>query len=448
MSNIKTTKTTKTKKFLKTNVYKEALSRLKFIFNEFRTIQISFSGGKDSGVLLELVLEYIKEYKPSNNIVLYTLDYEAGYEQTVEYVNYMIEKCKDYMEIYNVCLPIKAQNAVSINKDYWRPWDYNQKEIWVRELPKNAVHDKNNDFDFDYKKLTDYEFNAKFSEYISKKYKSEVAVLVGVRADESLNRQRIFYNDKNKYKSKKYSTLLFEEPYISYAFYPIYDWEVKSIWKYNALKKVKYNSLYDLMYYANVPVSMMRVASPFNDCAVNSLKLFKSINPTMWGKMIGRVEGVNTAAIYGDTSVYGWKDIKLPKNHTWETYTNFLLGTLDESTRNKYLEKFNKSIEFWKTKGAALNEETVQELKRVKMKFTNHGPINKTSNKDVITFEYYPDELKIKNWRAIGSWKRFSVAILKNDISCKTLGFSPNKEQNDIRKDTEKMLKQFNKEEK
>ena len=44
------------KQHLKQNVYEAFLERLKFIFEEFDNIYISFSGGKDSGLLLNLVL--------------------------------------------------------------------------------------------------------------------------------------------------------------------------------------------------------------------------------------------------------------------------------------------------------------------------------------------------------------------------------------------------------
>ena len=46
------------KQHLKQNVYEAFLERLKFIFEEFDNIYISFSGGKDSGLLLNLVLDY------------------------------------------------------------------------------------------------------------------------------------------------------------------------------------------------------------------------------------------------------------------------------------------------------------------------------------------------------------------------------------------------------
>ena len=42
------------------NVYELAQERLELIFREFDTICVSFSGGKDSGVLLNLCIDYIR----------------------------------------------------------------------------------------------------------------------------------------------------------------------------------------------------------------------------------------------------------------------------------------------------------------------------------------------------------------------------------------------------
>ena len=40
------------------NVYEALMDRFKLLFEEFDNIYVSFSGGKDSGLLLNLVLDY------------------------------------------------------------------------------------------------------------------------------------------------------------------------------------------------------------------------------------------------------------------------------------------------------------------------------------------------------------------------------------------------------
>lgn len=42
------------------NVYELAQERLRMIFNEFDNVYVSFSGGKDSGILLNMCIDYIR----------------------------------------------------------------------------------------------------------------------------------------------------------------------------------------------------------------------------------------------------------------------------------------------------------------------------------------------------------------------------------------------------
>ena len=60
--------------------------------------------------------------------------------------------------------------------------------------------------------------------------------------------------------------------------------------------------------------------------------------------MIGRVNGVGFAGLYGGTSAPGWQSVKLPQGMTWKSYMEFLLGTLPEKTREGYLQKLSVSI--------------------------------------------------------------------------------------------------------
>ncbi len=44
------------------NVYERTQQRLKTVFDLFDNIYVSFSGGKDSGVLLNLCIDYIRRH--------------------------------------------------------------------------------------------------------------------------------------------------------------------------------------------------------------------------------------------------------------------------------------------------------------------------------------------------------------------------------------------------
>ena len=124
------------KQHLKQNVYEAFLERLKFIFEEFDNIYISFSGGTDSGLLLNLVLDYRDRCFPQKALGVFHQDFEAQYTVTTEYVERTFERIKGRVEPYWVCLPMATRTALSSYEMYWFPWDDTRRDAWVREMPQ------------------------------------------------------------------------------------------------------------------------------------------------------------------------------------------------------------------------------------------------------------------------------------------------------------------------
>lgn len=56
------------REYLPQDVFEAAYQRLQFLFEEFDNIFVSFSGGKDSGLLLNLVLDFQKRHYPAKRI--------------------------------------------------------------------------------------------------------------------------------------------------------------------------------------------------------------------------------------------------------------------------------------------------------------------------------------------------------------------------------------------
>lgn len=412
------------------NVYETTMERIKYIFNEFDHVYISFSGGKDSGVMLNLCLQYLKQNNINRKITLMHLDYEAQYEMTTDYVQLMEDKYRDYLKIYHVCVPFKVKTCTSMYQDYWRPWEEKMEDIWVRKLPQIAMTKK--DFDFYKDDMWDYEFQEKLSRWIHKREKAKkTAVLVGIRTQESLHRWRAIHKERESYyKGKKYSKKIDSNVY---NFYPIYDWKTEDIWIANGKFGFEYNKLYDLYYQAGLPIDMMRVASPFLSEGQETLKLYKIIEPHTWGKLVSRVNGVNFTGIYGGTSAIGWKSITKPKHFTWKQYMEFLLDTLPADAKEKYLEKLETSINFWKTKGGVLSDEIISELDSLSIKY-ELGTHNYKSDKKAVKLDYL-DDLDIKDFKSIPTYKRMCICILKNDHMCKYMGFSQTKQEMKKRKE-------------
>ncbi len=176
----------------------------------------------------------------------------------------------------------------------------------------------------------------------------------------------------------------------------------------------------------------MRVASPFQDYAKDSLNLYRILDPQIWVKLVGRVQGANFTQIYAKTKAMGYRTVTLPEGHTWKSYTQFLLQTLPLQLRNNYIKKFNKSIEFWHTVGGGLEEETIRELEENGYKIKRNGVSNYTTfkNSRIIFLQKIPDDTDdIKSTKDIPSWKRMCFCILKNDHICRFMGYGLTRQQ-------------------
>lgn len=420
------------------NVYLETQKRLETIFNEFDNIYVSFSGGKDSGVLLNLCIDYIRNNNLNRKIGVFHLDYEAQYTHTTEYVNKVLSENLDIIEVYRCCIPFKVTTCTSMYEAYWRPWEKEKKDIWVSQLPENCYTEL--DFDFFKSNMWDYEFQEKFSNWIHKKKNAnKTACLVGIRTQESLNRWRAIHSDRNY---KNYNGIIWTKKMYENVFnaYPIYDWVTEDIWVSNAKFSWSYNKLYDIYHQAGLSIDQMRVASPFLSTAQDSLKLYRIIEPNTWGKMIGRVNGVNFTGIYGGTTAMGWREIKLPKGHTWKSYMEFLLSTLPSKASENYKKKLNTSIEFWRNKGGVLSVELIEKLKSMNIKIEVKNETNYKTNKKPVTMEYL-DDIDITEFTEIPTYKRMCICIIKNDHLCKYMGFSLTKNEVELRKQAETKYK-------
>ncbi len=419
------------------NVYDALIQRLDFVFSEFDKVVVSFSGGKDSGVLLSITMDYARRTGNLGRLAVYHMDYEAQYTKTTEYVDRVFDALPAEVEGFRVCLPIKAQCSTSMFQAYWQPWKMSEKSIWCRPMPtKHVINENNFPWNFDYE-ISDYDFNIKFGKavYPGKK----VCFLVGIRTQESLNRWRTMNRRfaVNEYKGARYTTIITDNLVNAY---PLFDWTVEDVWTANARFGYDYNKVYDLMYLAGVPLAKMRVASPFNDCAQDALKLYKVLEPDTWGLLVGRVNGVNFTGLYGGTTAMGWKKITKPPHFTWKQYMYFLLGTLPEETRNNYLYKLGVSIKFWRERGGCLSDETIAELRAAGVDIAVGDGTNYKTSKKPVRMEYL-DDIDIKEFKDIPTYKRMCICIIKNDHLCKYMGFSLTKDEMRRRKTIQEKYK-------
>lgn len=373
------------------DVHTAAQQRIAQTFDDFENIYVSFSGGKDSTVMLHMVMD--EAIRRKRKVGVLVIDLEAQYSLTVEHMRKCCEMYADHIDLHWVCLPMLLRNAVTQYEPRWCCWDPDAVEQWVRTPPEipGVITDCGH-FDFFVPRMEFEEFMVLFGAWYGKG--EDVAAFVGIRCDESLNRFRtIASKTKKMHNGKRYTTMVEDGVY---NVYPLYDWKTQDIWTYHAKNPDRpHNELYDRMHLAGVPLHSMRICQPYGDDQRRGLWLFHLIEPQTWSKVVARVNGANSGALYIQETgnITGYNAIAKPPGHTWKTFCDLLLSSLPAPTRDHYVAKFKGFIEGWKGRGYV---------------------------------DGIPDEAPrvLENAHWAPSYRRLCKVLLRNDWWCKGLGLT------------------------
>ena len=374
------------------DVYTGAVERTKWVFDHFERVYLSFSAGKDSTVMLHIAALEARERGVKIGVLI--VDLEGQYKMTIDHAERCFKEYEDVIDLFWVCLPLSLRNAVSVYDPKWICWDKDVKDQWIRPLPKEAIHDEEH-FPFFEKGMEFEEFVPLFGEWYSEG--KSCACLVGIRTDESLNRFRTIANQaKTMVGGRQYTTKVTDHVF---NVYPIYDWRTRDIWIYHSKNpELSHNHLYDYMHKAGLPLGLMRICQPYGDDQRRGLWLFHLIEPETWAKVVARVNGANSGALYvqENGNINGYNKIHKPEGHTWESFSRVFMESLPPSTKVHYENKILLFCRWWEERG-----------------YPNG----------------IPDEadLKLEMKRDVPSWRRVCKSLLRNDYWCKGLGFSQHK---------------------
>lgn len=333
----------RSKEFTDVNVYERALERIRYCYDRFDKVVVSFSGGKDSTVVLNCALQVAKERNALPLEVVF-FDEEAIHPPTIEYVARVAQN-KD-IKLHWYCLEFKHRNACSNEEPFWYTWDKDKKDRWVREMPKDAIQEHPM-----FKKGMTFQ---EFSPYLFDRKNGSIAMLTGIRTQESLRRYQVIAKKKND----AFINSKAEAGQNQYRAFPVYDWSSEDVWL--AVRKFgwDYNKTYDIFNQTRLFGDFLhqRVCPPFGEEPLRGLWIYAECFPEMWHKMIARVDGAATAWRYGNTELYSSAKQK-PEHLTWQEYLKVILETYDHDSKNAVNNTINKYIRGHKSKSKRPIEE-------------------------------------------------------------------------------------------
>lgn len=317
-----------------TNVFDEALNRIRRLFDEFDEVFVSVSGGKDSTVIYELSKIVAREKGKLPLKVLF-LDQEAEWQATIDMIKGIMYDPD--VEPYWYQVPIKLFNATSQFQDWLHCWE--EGADWMREKDPIAIHENPVETD----RFVEF-FQQRQAKYSEENGNIKACDITGMRAEESPNRfagltQTLKYKDITWGRKNKYSKNCF-------TFHPIYDWSYLDVWKAIHDNKWSYCKLYDYQYQYGLGIHEMRVSNLHHETAVQSLFVLQEVEPETYDKLTQRLHGIDTAGKLGKDDYYIDELPFMFKD--WREYRDYLLENLiiDQDKRASFASQFNSNDKY------------------------------------------------------------------------------------------------------
>ena len=264
--------------------------RLINVFNNGLPVYMSFSGGKDSLCLAQLVLSLIQRGKINpKQLTVQFIDEEAIFPCIESIVlawrkKFMLVGAK--FEWY--CIEVKHFNCFNelSNDETFICWDSLKKNVWVRQPPKFAIREH---------PLLKPRKDA-YQDFLPRICNDGITI-VGIRTAESVQRlQNIALMTKvgKNCTNKK-------------QIFPIYDWSNNDVWLYLKEQKVEIPEIYLYLWQSGSGKGQLRVSQFFSIDTAKSLVKINEYYPNLMERIIRREPNAYLAALYWDSEMFGRK---------------------------------------------------------------------------------------------------------------------------------------------
>jgi predicted phosphoadenosine phosphosulfate sulfurtransferase len=283
-----------TRRILADNVFDAAVARMQGLYEDGHRVVVSFSGGKDSGVAMEVCI-IAADRAGRLPVEVLTRDEEVMFPGTFEYCERTAQRPEvDFHWVY-ASQPIV--NVFDREAPYFWPFDPQvDPEDWVRKPPSFAK--KIDDLNIKHMIVPDRFPPAEGKDLIT---------VIGLRGAES-NRRLMGLHNSGGFLTKK--------PVAgAYHARPIYDMTDGDVWLAHKLGNYDYNSAYDVMHRMGVPRHRLRIAPP--TLSVNGaakLQLAAKAWPKWFERVANRLPGTRAVAQFGQTAITPRRNL----GETWE----------------------------------------------------------------------------------------------------------------------------------
>ena len=259
------------------DVFTAAKERIHHVYETYDVVVVSYSGGKDSTICLELTVQVARDLgKLPVNVLFF--DEEVLFPETEAMV--MRTRERPEVNLVWVCGQVGYWDASSNENPHWTTWDPAKRDVWVREPPPFAVW------------MGEMKYPAP-GDAIARLWGPEhgrVAEILGLRGYES--RPRMYgLIASGSYICKG------PAPHVDKV-RPIYDWRDKDVWL--AIHRFGWalNEVYGRMWRFRANPRQFRVAVPTSIEAMNLWADWQVLHPQWWSRVRRRFPCIHSLAMF------------------------------------------------------------------------------------------------------------------------------------------------------
>ncbi|ALY09533.1 PAPs reductase [Arthrobacter phage Salgado] len=255
------------KQFIANDVYSEAKKRIHHIYDISDEVVVSFSGGKDSLVVLHLVKEVAQE-RGLEKVKVSFYDEELIPDTVINFVDHYRQQ--PWVDMQWWAVPMKSEKFILGDVRNYVQWDPNRPH--VRPIPEHAITAE--DLKLPPKTMVPQYM---MEQLITKGIPGKVAILNGIRASESMTRLRASINKLNEnYINKgKFPNVVFCKP--------IFDWSEDDVFKYFYDNGISYCPLYDAQ---AIVGGGLRVSTPLHSQSAKRIGNWRELDPDFYDRIM------------------------------------------------------------------------------------------------------------------------------------------------------------------
>ena len=260
-----------------------ARQRVKNVFETAPKVYLSFSGGKDSIVLADIVYKMCLSGEiDRRKLTVQFIDEEAIFPCVEKIVMEWRSKFMQIGVTFNWwCIQVKHFNCLNMltQDETFICWDETKKDVWIRQKPVFAI--------CNHSLLKERKDN--YQSFLTR-YEADGVSIIGVRTSESMQRVQ---NVASRMTSGNMTTI-----------YPIYDMKDNDVWLYIRQNNLNIPDAYLYMWQIGRPKNRLRISQFFSVDTVGTLSEMAQYYPDLYNKICDREPNAYMTMLYFDTELY------------------------------------------------------------------------------------------------------------------------------------------------